>query len=310
MSSGFSINQFENYCSSDILLIDEIRRMTEGISPDDLHNSSFLHRVCLNENVTLEIVEYLLELYPQIVNFRKGVPEEYIVSAYSLHLACYNKKCPNEVIQLLITKGLKYQLTHMCYMDFDYGETGNDLMEGEYHGGLPLHFYLSRTTNFDINIVKQLVVNPEMLLLTDEDTKCTPIHILMHNISIGDMSDVLRYLVESNPSTLAKKNVFYQTPLDVACSNISITAGIIELLLRACPDSIHQRNNGNALPIHTLCDGRMNEEEETQIYDEVAIDILKLLLEAHPDSVSEVDEDEELPLHIAARFKSQLFVKF
>ena len=108
-----------------------------------------------------------------------------------------------------------------------------------------------------------------MLLLTDEDTKCTPIHILMHNKSIGDMIDVIKYLVESNPGCLSMQDEYDQTPLDVACKNISITAGIIELLLRVWPDSIHQRNNGNALPIHTLCDGRMNEEEETQMYDEV-----------------------------------------
>ena len=320
MSSGFSINQFEHYCSSDILLIDEIRRMTKGISPaNDLSNSSFLHRVCFNENVTLEIVEYLLELYLPAIYFQKDMPyneETLITSSYPIHMACYNEKCPNEVIQLLLRKieesqsvivsgcTKQFLLKTICDMEFDYGNTGIYLFEGRYHGATPLHFYLSRTSNVDINIVKQLVVNPEMLLLTDEDTKCTPIHILLHNDNIGEMYDVVKYLVETNPSSLQMMDQYDQTPLNVACINEYMTAKTVELLLQVCPDSIHQPNNCSWLPIHNLCgdEGKMD----------VAIDILKLLLDACPDSVTrttDFDSNEELPLHHAATNKSPAFCK-
>ena len=203
------IDHFEDFCSSDELSISEMRRMTDGIKLDDLYSSSFLHRVCMNENVTLETVEYLLELYPQAINLTKDISDDCnIVSAYPLHLACYNEECPNEVIQLLLKRlgdSTAIQLTHISQMDFDWGDTGIYLMDSDEYGGTPLHFYLSRTTNFDMNIVKQLVVNAEMLLYTDDDTKCTPIHILLNNESIGDMFDVVKYLVESKPSSLEQK---------------------------------------------------------------------------------------------------------
>ena len=68
MAENVVTEHFEGFCSSDDLSIDELKRMTEGISRDVLSNSSFLHRVCSNKNVTLEMVEYLLELYPQAIN--------------------------------------------------------------------------------------------------------------------------------------------------------------------------------------------------------------------------------------------------
>ena len=105
-SSGSSlpwIQQFEALCSSeDRLSLDELQRMIEGIT-DNLHNSSFLHRVCMNRNVTLEIVEYLLDLYPKAINCCMDILNDphfngNVNSAFPLHLACYNKECPNEAI--------------------------------------------------------------------------------------------------------------------------------------------------------------------------------------------------------------------
>jgi len=50
------IDHFEDFCSSDELSISEMRRMTDGISLSSLYNSSFLHRVCFNENVTWKLL--------------------------------------------------------------------------------------------------------------------------------------------------------------------------------------------------------------------------------------------------------------
>jgi len=268
------IQQFELLCSSDDISIDKLQRMTEGISLDNLHNSSFLHRLCFNDNITLEMVQFLLDLYPQAINCSVDLPEAEIFSAFPLHMACCNESCPNEVIQLLLQKEHLYQLTFMSYMGFEWDHTGIIIHHGRIaHGGLPLHYYLSRTSNVDLDIVKQLVTtNIRVLLLADENTKCTPIHILMNNESIGDMFDVVEYLAESNPSSLLAKDEYDQTPLAVACKNKSITAVTIGFLLECCPESIHQRNNCNELPIHTLC-----VEENKEMDDEVAIDILKLL---------------------------------
>ena len=313
-SSGHPwIKQFEKFCSSDDLSLDGIlQRITDGRSNGvslaiSLCDSSLLHRVCMNENVTLEIVEYLVDLYPRTIHRCAihsclDIPDEYIESAYPLHLACYNKECPNEVIQLLLRKDQeRYQLHNMCRMDFDYGNTGIILDEDDdYYGGTPLHLYLSRTSNVNLNVVKQLVANAEILLSSDTGLRCTPIHIVMHNESIG-MFDVVNYLANKNPSSLLEKDIYDQTPLHVACGNRYMTAKTIEILLQACPDSIHQRNCNYALPIHTIC--------EVNTDDEVARDILKLLLEAHPDSVSETDDEGSLPIYKAVDNKSPAFCK-
>ena len=299
------IQQFEHLCSSEDLSLDKLQRMTEGISLENLHNSSFLHRVCFNENITLEMVQFLLDLYPQAINFNISLPEAEIFSAFPLHMACRNYECPNEVIRLLLQKEHLYQLTFMSYMGFNWDNTGIIIDNGNTRarGGLPLRYYLSRPSNVDLNIVKQLATtNIAVLLLADENTKCTPIHILMNNKSIGDMFDVVKYLAERNPSSLKVKDEADQTPLAVACKNRSITAGTIGFLLEACPGSIHQRNNCNELPIHSLCEAKGMD-------DEVAIEILNLLLEAHPDAVTQTEGDGYLPLQLAAMNKSSAFCK-
>ena len=302
---------FEDFCSSDELSIREMRRMTDGISFSSLSslcNSSFLHLVCLNDNVTLEIVEYLIDLFPVAIYIKKDISDAEVKSAYPLHLACYNEECPNEVIQLLLkrlndsTDMSIDQLTYISHMDYDWGGTGIDIMDSDEYGGTPLHFYLSRTSSVNVDIVKQLSANPRALLAADEDTKCTPIHILLHNENIGKMFEVVKYLAETNPSSLQMKDEYSQTPLDLACKNRSVTAEIIEFLLEVCPSSVRQLNNCMGLPMHSLCDVKGMD-------DEVAIDILKLLLEAHPGSVSEIESDMELPLHQAATNKSRAFCR-
>ena len=316
------IRDFEEYCSSDDLTIDGLHKRITLICDRALADSFFLHKVCLNKNVTLEMIEYLLKGYSQAIDICTGrclgiTFDSYVELAYPLHLACFNEKCPNEVIQLLLNHWVQYtkrpdQLTHICIMEFDWSNWWFFGDEYEGLGGTPLHYYLSRTSNVDLDIVKQLVDSPETLLSADEELKCTPIHIILHNESIGDMFDVLRYLVELNPSTLSAKNVFDQTPLDVACKNQGITTKTIEFLLRLCPEAAYQRNHWNALPIHSLCEKRAW-WKEIQMDDEVAIDALKLLLDAHPDSVTQTqidDTDEDgLPLQKAATNKSQAFCK-
>ena len=102
-------------------------------------------------------------------------------------------------------------------MDFNWGKTGLDC---EHHGGTPLHYYLSRTSNVDLDIVKELMsASPAGLLLTDEHSRCTPIHILLHNESIGDMFDVVKCLTETSQTSLHVKDRDGQTPLHVTATS-------------------------------------------------------------------------------------------
>ena len=312
MSDPSWIQQFERLCSSEDLSLDKLQRMTEGISLDNLHNSSFLHRVCMNKNVTLEIVKYLLELYPQAINcctdilYNDEEGDHYFIgdvnSAYPLHVACYNDQCPNEVIQFLLAKSsLKL---HVSYMNFEWSKSDySSYACYDEHGGYPLHYYLSRTSNVSLDIVKQLVANPEALLLNDEETMCTPIHILMHNKNIGEMTDVLHYLAELNPDSLKIKDRNGECSLHIACKNEHIIVESIRVLLESCMELARQQTWHGDIPIHSLC-------ETKGIDDSVSRSILKLLLEAYPDSAMQVEtEYGELPLHRAAYNKSPAFCK-
>jgi len=212
------------------------------------------------------------------------------------------RKCPDQHHYLYLT-------SHIGYIEFNWANT--DMMDC-YHGGTPLHFYLSRTSNVDLDIVKRLVANPEMLLLTDrdEDSKCTPIHILMHNKSIGKMADVLQYLVELNPDPLQEQDNYGRIPLHVACGKTYIDTRTVQILLRTCVDTVYRRNDFNALPIHCLCEEEYS--KESQMDDEVAVEILQLFLEAKPDLVTQTqinDGDELLPIQIAVGNKSSAFCK-
>ena len=248
------LNHFENFCQSksDDLSIDKLRRMTEDITIDYLEEDRpFLNRVCMNKNVTLEMVEHLLELYPQAINtcieygndgFEDPLPNP-------LHLACLNEDCPKEVILLLLRKKQQH-LRKMCLMYCTNKWNNTDIDCDGPPGGTPIHYYLTRSSNIDLDIVKQLVPNPEMLQSHDGDTKCTPINIFMHNKKIGEMDDVLQYLAETNPSSLLVKNRWEETPLHIACKNEHITASTIRILLKACPETARQLNHYDELPIH------------------------------------------------------------
>eukprot|EP00956_Cyclotella_meneghiniana_P029703 scaffold72751_cov23-Cyclotella_meneghiniana.AAC.1 len=63
------IQCLEKYCSSDSLSLIGIKcAMEYFVRHDILDESDFLHRVCLNPKVTLDIVEYLVGLCPEAVH--------------------------------------------------------------------------------------------------------------------------------------------------------------------------------------------------------------------------------------------------
>lgn len=84
--------------------------------------------------------------------------------------------------------------------------------------------------------------------------------------------DVVKYLVETNPSSLQMKDECNQTLLHIACTNGYITTRTVKLLLEAWPDSVHERDGGTSLPIHCLC-GNYEENETQMMDDKVAKDI-------------------------------------
>lgn len=145
-----SIENLERYCSSNDLSFDGIKCALGYFVPRDrLHTSNFLHRVCFNPNVTLEMVEYLVNLIPDMVGMKHDIKERGIEAAYPLCIVCMNEHCPNSVVKFLMESSI------------------DDIMIcREYYWGLPLHHYLSRTENADMEIVKYMVAKYHTPLYT------------------------------------------------------------------------------------------------------------------------------------------------
>ena len=97
------IESLERYCSSDSLSLDGIKCAIEFfVCHDFLNGSVFFHRICINPKVTLEIVEYLVELFPDELRISCSSANGDYKNALPLHMACMNKGCPHSVLKFLI----------------------------------------------------------------------------------------------------------------------------------------------------------------------------------------------------------------
>eukprot|EP00956_Cyclotella_meneghiniana_P030800 scaffold78695_cov23-Cyclotella_meneghiniana.AAC.1 len=288
-----AIKNFERYCSSEDLSIDGIKwALGYFVSHDRLHESNFLHKVCMNPKVTLEIVEYLVELFPEMVGTERDIDidERTFKGAYLSHIACRNEHCPNSVVKFLM-EGNNDVLTCICSMENDYE-------------GLPLHYYLSRHQNVDIEIVKYMVEKyPDALKMFGEST-FTPLHILLANKHVGAMFDIVKYLIDYAPISLRLKDrSFNRLPLHTACKNQSITKEIIQCLVNKWQDALHVECYVGLIAIHLFC------RYGDMLSNNDAIEILQLILESYPDGAIQANRDGVLPIHYAAR-NNRMSVEF
>ena len=134
----------------------------------------FFHRVCMNKNVTLDIIEYLLDVFPDAARSSGDVQDSvqyYESPAYPLHACCYNEHCPSSIIQILLEK-YPEALSSFSFV----GEGVNSGVCDHVHiWGLPIHYYLSRNSNVDIYCVRMMVeTNPDCLTASDSHP-CTAI---------------------------------------------------------------------------------------------------------------------------------------
>ena len=120
--------------------------------------------------------------------------------------------------------------------------------------------------------------HPESLTTADDESKFTPIHVILHNPNINALHDTVHFLVEANPSTLRLTNHPDRVPLHAACWCENSTLETMELLLNSWPEAARQRDHCLELPLHAVCwNGGLEEA--------AALEILALLLEACPESV-------------------------
>jgi hypothetical protein len=130
------VKQLEDFCDSDDLSIDALRYQVGLIPPNAtaVQNSSFLHKACLNENVTLPIIECLLDA---LIYHYDSAHEQWATS-YPLHLACCNGRCPNSIIKMLVEK-YPLALCHLCMVKVKNVKGPLALCYNS-PPGLPLHY--------------------------------------------------------------------------------------------------------------------------------------------------------------------------
>ena len=267
---------------------------------DDLDEDyPLVHTVCRNKNVTLEIVKYLLDTFPD--PNREWTTCQFCpnweTESCPLHLACYNKDCPSDVIRFLV-EHYPPALQYACTID-----EGIQPDHPEYYiQGLPLHNYLARNKNVDIDIVKMLVeAYPQSLRNFDEKWPCYPIHVVLpkrHCIN----KDILMCLLEVDPASIHLLDGYGNTALHLACYNEHVTLEIYQFILNKWPEAIRMRDDIGSLPMHEL--------SMADTLDEVAsIDILRSMLDIDLNLVRERDFDGYLPVHHAAMIKSSAFCK-
>lgn len=327
------IKEFDKLCASDDLSLIALKEKVKLLDESDIehisHNmGSSVHKACMNKNVTLEIITYLLDVFPRAVSNGLVEKDNVIMVAYLLHYACYNKNCPSSVVKLLL-ETFPSAIEQLCIVEKGINNTW---YEGVY--GLPLHYYLSRNKSVDIDIVKSLIeAYPTSLKISDEENACLPLHALFHNESTDNLQEIITYLIELEPSSIRMLDKHGNTPLQLACMNSNMNLNILQFLYNEYPEAMRIPDNDGYLPINNLCSNRRISDTNSIAILRFILDIdnafarggngggrlpiddaamnkskafCKVLVDAYPESVRDVENTGSLPFHMACRLNNDV----
>ena len=308
------MEQLDEYCRSDKLSLTVLREKigqlsTTGLilSKDAYNQHPFLHSICENSYVTLEMVEFIFHSFPGVVAMKTDGD-----MSYALHCACYNSYCPNEVIQFLVKQyPLALEQLSNGWIDHD-----------EYKvAGLPIHHYLRGSEDTTVDTIEMMVeAYPQSLMIASEEgegARCYPIHAILSNDTfdldtVSYLSEIITCLHELEPSSLRVVDGYNRTPLHLACRNKRMKFKVFSLLFNAWPEAIRIADQDGLLPIHFVCGLSTIFDfcgDDDNDYDYELIEILKLLLDKDPTLLRERDNYGHLPLHYAIDVKSTDFCK-
>ena len=311
-------DQIDCNTRSEILVLELLRQCESGISSGDdlmdkikdiprhsIHESSFVHQamVIMTGITPLKFMKHLIRDYPGEVSSSSGLfcPHG-TTQSYPLHLACYNEHCPTSIIKLLIEK-YPDALGHFCVVERGVKIHGDEY--GQWNG-LPLHYYLSREKNIDIDTVKMLVEScPQALVMTDnDDIRSTPIFIVISNSNIKNKCEIITSLLDSDPSSVRYVDAWGRTLLASACSSgVDSSFEVVQLLFGAWPEALMIVDHRGCLPIHYLCCN-------SGLDDSTSIGLLHLLVSDDDATLMSIaDGNSFFPIHYAVYHKSANFCK-
>lgn len=315
--------EFRTYCTTKPVSIDGLRERINKI-PHEFYNHvqehfNLLQMLCSNENVTLEVVEYLLKEY-DTNGASRAIDTRYSNDpsiAYPLHFACKSKSCPNSIVQLLI-KRHPAALSHVSVIDggvrIDHPRISSQYGDDNI-SGIPLHYYLSREENVDLETVKRMVeLYPNALLGSENawyySTLHAPLDILLMNPSIDNSFEVAHFLIETNLDSIQQGAEGGDSSLHIACSSYMVDPRTIKSITDACPELIRQQDGGGNTPIHDLIINHSYSDNGTSISESDATEIAAIMVTKEPALLKIANQSGALPLHLAARNgKSPQFCK-
>jgi len=105
----------------------------------------------------------------------------------------------------------------------------------------PLHLAIKNKLSDDV--IKTLIAEaPEILMAKDGMQRSTPLHVLLkYKPPTKDDHDLFDFMLAKFPEALTMLDRHDETPLHVACRS-GITKGLIERLIKMCPEAIVIRN--------------------------------------------------------------------
>jgi len=300
------IKELHKLCCGDNLSLTALQQKIntlakEILDPGEVNaydDTPFLHYACSNKNLTLEIIQYLLEEWATgLTDVHPLCPD-----ITAIHFLCCNEDCPDDVIRFLFKEHPEV-FERMCLVDDGLYETYDET----YASGLPIHYYLSRNKNVNIDTVKMLVEAYPQCLMTscggEMSWPCYPIHALLYNQNANNIQEILTYLIELEPSSVHMLDGNDSTPLHVVCENKNVSLDIVRFIYYKWPEAIMLRDDPyEALPIHKLCHNEM-------VDDNQSLDILRFMINIDPAMVRVDDEESNLPLHNALTCKPFAFCK-
>ena len=337
-------------CGSDDLSLDALQKTINSLGTRVSSQSLCFHRACMNENVTLEIVQLLYSIWPDVLQLRDNH------GWLPIHYLCYNKDLddtssidilrfmldidhtlPREVDDvngcLPIQMAVQFKSTRFCKILIDAYPESLRIESGNVW--LPIHVacrYGNQVDTADI-IQYMLELDPE-LINVEGRRGYLPIHWAAIKGGTKSIELLLKY--DSDAASMETDDRSRWLPLHFACSN-DTNLSSIQVLYDAYPEAIFARDRAGGTPLD-LARGKQPVMEflQTQlVYAEqsrntafmttvengwlplrgalknnASLGSIKLLTRANPAALQGADQNGVYPLHIACEFTSARVVQF
>jgi len=215
--------------------------------------------LCANKLVSLELFELLLEYFPSAASFassqfcyvdmRLWVGQDFSAEANLLHVACASEFCPDTIVESLL-KSNPSALLAKCVLgsgtDLSASQDGTPQVHTFPVDGTPLHYLLKMRSALRLSTVQMVVECDESVLGTmgvyqvggGEEYTISPLDCLAWNESIGDMIDILRYIlrcIKDQGVEVVDNNRRGVSPLHLICQNPKATRKAVEVILKEFP---------------------------------------------------------------------------